>query len=176
MSKDLLSLYELPEAYEAIFQALAETEGEITPEIQERLDLIQDSLETKAERIGTMVQRLTRQGEAAKAEADRLLRLSCQRKDTVDSLKGYLLRTFRALGVNKLDTNLFRFRVQANSQPAVSWRLDPEAIPAEFRKEVPPPAPTFDRSLVLARWKENPESPDLPEGFSVEVGSHIRIA
>lgn len=165
----LLKLYELPTAYEELEEALIEAGGELTPEIEARLDALEGNLEAKVDGLVGLAQQLARMGEAADAEAARLKRLASARTAAAGRLKEYLLRTLEQLGRPKVETDRFAVRVQRNGRPSITWPGDPSDLPMDLaRLEV-----KLDGQAAYERWKRDGE---MPEGFVVALGSHLRIS
>src|SRR5262249_31907538 len=149
--EDAMKLYELPIAFEHFADKLADQEGELTGELEIALGTLENELARLVDAICALVQRFTRQAEAAKAEADRLLNLPRVRANAAMRLKDYLKQHLECLRIRKYETNLFRVRVQANSRPSILWRDGAEAIPPAFRRLTI----ALDGDAAYEAWKAN---------------------
>lgn len=170
---DMLKLYEIPAAYADLIADLEDNDGEWTPELEARFEALGDNLEQKVERIVAVIRDKETLAQAADSEIERLTKLARSRKRAAAGLKDYLLRNLTTMGLPKMTTRLCEVRVQRNGVPSIKWTGTPEEIPAELRKEVPPPAPELDKERVRALFKADPGQ--LPAQVLVEYGSHVRI-
>jgi hypothetical protein len=171
-----VKLYELAEARDILDSFLAETEGEVTPELQQLLDELAGKTEEKIERVALYVREQLAIAAAIDEEAKRLSARSASRKRAADGLKSYLKAQLERLGVKKIDGLLCTVAVQ-NNPPSVKHLLEgnelyalDEARPFIVRAEVV--QYTVNRELVLATWKAGQP---LPPAIAVDVGTHLRI-
>lgn len=163
-----MKLYELANDYQAVMDELTETDGELTPDLEQRLAAIDAEIGPKVNGVCAMYETLLRQSEAAKASAERLTSLARSRSNAADNLKHYLKIQMERMGMAKHETDLFKVRVQA-SPPSCNYFGKPEDLPAELRVVKVEP----NKKAALAIWREAPEK--LPEGFQVTQGTHLRI-
>lgn len=163
-----LSLYELTQEWQSIEDALLESGGELTDELAARLDAYRAALPAKVDGYCRVIQRLARQAEAAKAEADRLAQLARVRGNSADSLKRRLLGELLAQGLQKVETDHFVVAAVRNSQPSIRWTGDQADLPASFRRV----KVELDSAVAREVLKRDGA---LPDGFEVEVGYHVRI-
>jgi len=164
-----MRLWELGDELERIGFEIFENEGELTPELEARLDALEGAWEDKVERVALYVRSQVVLGLAADIEVCRLDRIKRSHERAADSLKSYLLREMERMGKSKVETARARVRVQANGGKAViRWTGEPDAIPDGFRRvEIYP-----DGAAVQHAHREG----TLPDGFVVEArGKHIRI-
>lgn len=152
-----IRLYELPQEFEALGELLEENGGELTPEIEARLDALRDRFAEKKDSLVALVHRLQRRAEAAAAVKKSLraeMEYHAEREkihtNGVERLKSYLKRTMEELGVARLDEGQFPVRIQANA-PSVRWSGDPDLIPQALRKQL---VPELDSVKALALWKQ----------------------
>src|SRR5262245_37204780 len=125
-----MKLYELPAAYESLMSRL--TDGEITPDLEAEIGALDQTLQDKTINICKIMQELGRQAESAKKEAERLEALSEVRIHATERLKEYLKTTLEALGMTKLETDLFKIRVCKNSRPSIM--ADAYSLPKEYQR------------------------------------------
>lgn len=163
-----MALYEITSELQQVTEMLVESGGELTPEIEEALDALEGALEEKVERTVHVIRQLEGQAEAAKAEYRRLQDLYRSRRNAADRLKEYLHSQLRIASVQKIEADTCVVRRQKNGRPSIAWEGDPDALPEAFRRvDVRP-----DTQAAYEEWRTGGE---LPEGFRVERGEHLRI-
>lgn len=165
-----MRLYDLAASWELIADEIVDAGGEITPEIASKLDALESILHAKADAICSLVQRFNRQATAAHAEADRLVKLANVRDRAAGKLAAYLKTCMEMMNTPKIETDIFRVRVQKNGRPAIRCDVDPASLPAEFRKEIT--TVSMQADALLEAWKMKRE---LPPGVMVTQGTHLRI-
>lgn len=162
-----LKLYQLPAALAELDALIDALDGELPEDLEARLDALELNLEEKADAVCA----LARQAEAEAAFfADELARLDGRRRAAAGraaGLKAYLHRTLTALGRDRVETPRFRARVQKNGTPSVRW-AGPGDVPDGFARVTV----ELDGRAALAAHKAG----TLPEGFTVEYGTHLRIS
>lgn len=169
MSAMSMRLWEITDELETVGGLIAENGGELTPEIEARLDALEGAYEAKVERIALAVQQYLANAGAAKVEEERLAAIRRSHERSADGLKRYLLASMRRSGNLKVETPRARVRVQKNGQPSITWTGEPDAIPEHYRRVTVAP----DLSRVRDDIKAGLEP---PEGFVVDIGYHVRIA
>lgn len=122
----------------------------------------------KNESLAWVVQRLTREAEAAKAERERLDALAGARANSADRLKRYLLGWLQSMELQRVETPRFVVRIQKNGRPSFVVAPDTE-LPVEFRRV----RIEKDLTALYEAWKRDPEG--LPDGVTAETGWHVRI-
>lgn len=165
MSK--LKLWEVSDELDAIFNELHEAGGEMTPELEERLAKMSEEFDTKVEWIALKVKEAEANETAAKAEADRLLKIARAFGRSAKSMKGYVFAEMQRQNLDTVKTHRAKVSVVQNSRPSIKWEGDPKKAPFLFQKI----AVTIDGNAAYDAWQRD----SLPEGFTVEKGSHVRI-
>jgi hypothetical protein len=163
-----MKLYELPGIYATIDQQLDESGGEITPEIQQQLDEADAALEDKVDRIAALIRNATAEEEACKAEAAHFRDRAQAAANKADSLKAYLQHNLEAIGRDRVQGQRFKVGVYQNSVPSIRWTRMPEDAPLQFQR-----VKVEVDGQAAQRWLK--EGKELPSGFLVERGSHVRI-
>lgn len=161
-------LYEITDELVVIQNMLAETGGELTPEIEAVLDGITGAFDEKVERVIRYTQNEEAFATGARAEADRLLKIARAIENGANHLKDYLMHQMQRAGRTEVRTAIGKVAIQRNGRPSIRWTQPVEMLPAEFRRE----KVELDSDAALKAWKANGE---LPAGFHAEVGSHLRI-
>lgn len=162
-----LSLYDLADAQVSIDDLLDESGGELTPEIEERLEAIRGQFNDKVDRICELRQNRIRAAEACEAEAKRLSKRAEAAKRGADSLKTYLMSGLIRAGMAKLKTAKWTVWIQ-KSPASIRWTKALEELPIGFRRITV--AADIEQAQALRK-----EGKALPDGFVVEQGEHIRI-
>lgn len=170
-----LKLYEISQARVVLDTWLAESEGELTPELEVMLNELDGQADEKIERVALYVRERSAHAAAVKEERDRLAAIVKREEKAAESLKGYLKLQMERLGKTKVNGLLATIAIQSNPPSVTSTLTNEElhqmahvcdfvvTVPASYR---------IDRDVVLARHKEGKP---LPAGVVVERGSHIRI-
>lgn len=138
MSAVPLHLYEITDRLGEIATLMAESGGELTPELEAELDAAEGALKAKAENIIGLIRDLEGSVATAKAEVERITRIKKARENTVKGLRAYLLRNLLAVDVRKLQTDRGTLSVTIpKPKPAeVHVTVPIEYLPDVFRKEV----------------------------------------
>jgi hypothetical protein len=170
-----LTLYGIADELVAINDMLEESGGELTDAIEAALDALEGAFAAKAEAIVRLIQAETNQAKQRaglaqpfKDEADRIFALAKVNESKADSLAKYLHRQMERLKMQRIETDWFKAWVQKNGRPSIQWTRDVRELPAIYRRETIEP----DGTRIYEAWKAGAE---LPEGFKVEHGNHLRI-
>lgn len=172
-------LYELADLRDVLDLQLAETGGEITPDLAAKLDELEGKTSEKVERVALYIREQLAMADAIDAEAKRLTQRAQAKRHAADSLKDYLKRNLERLEIARVDGLLCTVAIVKNSQPSVVAELDAETLygiddARPFVKRTQGVVTyTIDKARVLEAWKANPLS--VPTCIFVERGSHVRI-
>jgi hypothetical protein len=167
MSK--MKLWEISAELDAIADELIEAGGVISEELEAKLDAMTEAFEQKAENIALVYHDIMAHASAAKAEADRLSSLHKSHKNAADGLKAYLHEYLKRQEVDKLKTSRVNIRRQKNSRPSIEWTGPADKAPQGYQRV----EYSVDTKLAYEQWKAGEE---LPPGFVVSRGEHIRIS
>jgi hypothetical protein len=171
-----LKLYEIADLRDLLDVKLAETEGELTPEIEAEMEALHLAADEKIERVALWIREQTSTAEAIESEAKRLQARAAAKLNAARSLKGYLEREMARLGKTKVNGLLATVAMQRNG-PSVVGDLTPDHLKtlyetdAQFVRFVPA-SYALDRKAVLAAHKA--EQP-IPEGLTVVQTESLRI-
>lgn len=163
-----LTLYEIPDRLREIEGQIIEAEGEITPEIEAELDALDEAFDRKVEYIALLSREARAEAVAVKQEEDRLRARRTAAENRERYMKDYLQACLTKAGMERVEGQRAKIRIQQNSRPSIRWIGEEEAIPQGFRRE----RVSVDGDAVYEAWKAGVV---LPEGFQVEVGSHLRV-
>lgn len=161
-------LYAIAAELDTIGDALYESEGVMTPEIQAQLDALAGEFDDKAERVGLYIKNAGAMHKAVQEERRALAERETRLDATVKRLKDYLKAQMEIVGRSKLETPRIVLRIQANSVPSVTCDVEPEALPEEYRTIIV----SVNKQALTEAFKAGKE---LPVGVTVERGSHLRV-
>lgn len=163
-----LTLYDIPARYRELEEQIIEADGELTPEVEAELDSLQDAFERKAEYIALLSREARAEAKAVKEEEDRLKARRTAAENRESRLKDYLQACLTRAGVDRVEGDRIKARIQDNSRPSIRWMGEEDAIPEPFKRV----RVDLDGSAAYETWKDGEP---LPEGFVVETGRHLRI-
>jgi len=164
-----LRLWEISEELDALVEKIVEQGGELSAEDEESLGRLSGAFESKIEGIALHVRNCIANAKAAKVEADRMSAIQRAFENTAKRLKNYALAYMKAQDVQKVETNRCKVRIQTNSRPSIKYMGEPGTAPQEYRILTA----SVDMGLAYEQWKAGDE---LPDGFVVETGEHLRVA
>lgn len=160
----MASLYEITGEIAELLASF--DDGEIPADLAERLNGLEDDLQSKLESCCKFLRDRETRAVAIQAELDRLIMARDAEKRKVEWMKKYMLACMESLGHTKVETPLFRLTVCKNGQPSVT--LLGEAIPADYQRT----KVELDKAKVIEDAKAGKA---LPEGIEVKQGTHLRI-
>lgn len=117
-----MTLFQLTADMAAIEDALIESGGELTPEIEAALTETQDSLAVKVDGYNALIQKFGRTSDVLKAEIDRLGKLKKTAENAEKRVKQHVCDTMGAFGIEKLEGQLCKMtrrrtqRVETNDE------------------------------------------------------------
>lgn len=167
MTGNRMHLYEIADEWRSIDQAIDAMDGELTPEIEARMDELAAALPETVDAVAKLIRERDAEAATYQTEAQRFTAKAKACQATVERLKSYLHHHLNALGLDKVKGTLFKVSIVKNSRPSIKWTGRPEAIPDAFRRV----SVDLDGAAAYAAWKAG----TLPDGFDVDHGSHPRI-
>lgn len=154
----------------AVYSEIEDT-GELTPEVEARLDAAFESRTAKAFGIVRYTRELEGQADALCRLAGEYEALAVRRTRAARRLTAYLLAEMQTLGEKKIDTGAFVVSRVKNSQPRVDLpegrKLD--TVPDGFRRQPPQPAEQLDKREVLKALRAAGVIPDEAGVYDVEL-------
>ncbi len=163
-----MNLYDLCPELDAIDAMFEQSEGELTPQIENALAAYSENRNKSIDGLCYVIRNREARAKARKDEADRFAKLAKADANTADRLKRYLLGWLQNSGLEKVETEKFAVRVQQNGRPAFVVEIPYEDLPERFTRE----KLEVDGNALYDAWKAGE---NLPIGVQVEVGSHLRI-
>lgn len=172
-----LKLYEIADWRDRLDDKLAETEGELTPEIEAELAALDMAADDKIERVALWIREQTATAEAVESEAKRLHARAAANLNAARSLKLYLEREMTRLGKDKVKGLRATVTMQKNG-PSVVGEIAPETLTEWYEEfsspfvRYTPASYALDRKAVLAAHKADQP---IPEGLTVVQTESLRI-
>ncbi len=161
-----LRMFEIAEAYRVWLDQVEEAGGEITPELEAVLASLERSIEAKVDSYAAMIRESEVEADAHRVEANRHQGIARRKEAMAERLKVNLKTAMQLMGYDKVRGTRFTASVVKNSQPSINWSFA-EAIPEAFRRT----KVELDKGLAHEAYKAG----TLPEGFTVELGEHVRL-
>ena len=162
-----MRLYELPARFAEVEAMLVD--GEMSQEAMDKLASLEETIAAKVQSCLCVVKNLEARAYARYTEAGRLSELADSDKKNADRLRAYVEKTLISIGIDKLETELFR----------VSFKLNPPKIVVKDDFDIadisdewvrwPDPKPELDKKKILAASK------DCPLPFGLEVVQEKRM-
>ena len=162
-----IHLYDLPAHFRAIADELDALDGEATPELLERLNALEGTLEEKARWRVALIREREAEADAIKQEVARLKQRAEAKENAAKRLKADLLGVLQAVGVPKLDVGIAKLCVQQASRPSITWAGSLDELPGAFLRI----KPELDGNKVYEAWQQG----QLPDGFEVKHSKYLAI-
>ena len=165
----IMPLRSIAEEWQTILNEIADAEGEITTEMEIRLDTVQDNFDHKIQNIGNFIGNLIDTAKAEKNIADDFAARARTKAAKAEWLKTYLKSYMELMDRTKGGTTLKSARIQKNSRPSIRWTGDIHQCPVEFISI----KVNLDGTKSYDHWKKEGS---MPEGFEVDRGTHLRLS
>lgn len=170
------TLYEIADMRDVLDTWLSESDGEVTPELEQLLADVEAQADEKIERVALYIREQKALAKGIKEEEERLAARRKARERAAESLTRYLEAQMQRLGKAKVNGLLVTVAMQKNA-PSLVGDLDAEWLEAlratgsPFVRVVPEQV-TLDRRALLDFAKSGG---DLPEGLTVTQTESLRI-
>ena len=123
------SLYQITQEQAELFNFILESDGEITPDVEESLKINEQNFETKARGYIWMIKKLEAENITITEEKERLQRIEKRNDKLIDRLKESMKNALIIFGESKkVDT--FTLSLRKSKQVEI---LDADAIPESYR-------------------------------------------
>lgn len=162
-----MKLYELPARFAEVEAMLID--GEMTEEVCAKLSFLEETISAKVQACLCVVKNLEARAYARYTEAGRISELGDSDKRNADRLKAYVEKTLISIGIDKLETELFKVSFKLNPPKiVVKDDLDINDLPDEWVRIVPE-SKELDKKKIMAASK------DCPLPFGIEVVQEKRM-
>ncbi len=163
------ALYQIDAEIDTIL-ALADPEtGELPDGIADALDGLVMDRAKKFDAICKIIRENKGREAAFQAEIDRLEAGKRVHTNTAERLKSYLLSSMQAHGEKKVETELFKLRIQRNGMPAVLVR--PEVSTDDMPIEYVVITSSVNKEAIR---KAHAAGVDVSQWAEVKTGEHLR--
>lgn len=153
-----MKLYELTKEMIAINDSIITAEGEITPELEKRLDEVSLQLTEKATGIRKWLTMIEGDKNAIEEEIKRLEKLKDQQKNLDNRLRAYIKSNMEASGLSKIVSTLGTFSINKNPESVECY--SEQSTPTAYLDIVTITKPNKDRikdslkeGYEVAGWK-----------------------
>lgn len=123
------SIFQISTELQTIVNQIIETGGEITPEIEQSLQISEAELETKSVKYGYAIKQMEFDNKAIDDEIKRLQAMKKTRTNAIDRLKNVLSTTMQSFDIPEIDTPTMKINFRKSTSVEI---IDEEKIPAEF--------------------------------------------
>lgn len=176
-----VALYELADARDILDHWLAESEGELTPEIEVLLNELEGAIDEKVERVALYIIEQLSHAKAIKAEEERLAQRRRAREKAADSLKHYLAQQLDRFGKQKVAGTYCTVAFQKNP-PSVTPVVESDdadfrnvfMIAPEFVTRVPESF-SWNKRAILDAAKSGPLPDDIAKRVRITQSFSLRI-
>lgn len=128
------TLYNILEEHKLLLQKIEEQDGEVTPELDEQMNLTQDQFEDKAVSYGYMVKHFEDQSSVIDAEIKRLQGLQKKADKQAEWFKFKISDAMKAFGIDEVNKNNLRLFFRKSKSVSID---DESLIPAEYLTIIP---------------------------------------
>lgn len=126
-----LSLYEIAEDQRLLNEMLEANGGELTPEIEEAMQITEENMTAKAEAYGATIAEYDAQAEVCASEIKRLMAYKKTCENVSKRMKERLSDAMMAFNTEKLTAGTFRFSFRKSTSVAID---DETLIPEQYFK------------------------------------------
>lgn len=128
-----LKLYEITGEYLGLLDEVMHNEGEITPDLEQALQINEDNMKSKFENYAKFIRSKKSIIDIRKAEIARINKLIKTDESLINNLESRISQSMLVFEKDKVETELFKFSFRKSESVEV---FDEEGIPEEFKKTV----------------------------------------
>ena len=160
------SLMELVHEFQGVQAAVVESEGELTPELERRLEVNSQMLLQKVDGYAHIDEQLEMQADYFKAKAKRFAEIGERFRSARERLRDRVKQAMVEMGKDEVKGHEFRYKLQNCKQ---SLEIDPSLVPEQFKMIVTTTA--IDKEKIRAALTDGLDVP----GARLEGGKALRI-
>lgn len=146
-----MNLYQIHQSYRDLVRRVEETDGELTPELEEALEINQTDYLDKAEAYCVIIKEAQAEARALRDEEVRLAALRHSKEALVEKLKARLLACVLERGSIKLPA----FRVYSSTSKSVEVSIPGDCLPLNCRRVTIEP----DKAAIKSFLEKGEEIP-----------------
>ena len=170
------TLYELTGQMAAIENALEETGGELTPELEEIWTETAESLPMKVDGYNQVIKNMTAYSKNLDEEIKRLQALKKTADNSVKRIKEHVKDTMEAFGIDKLEGAYCKMSLSASTSTEVDEAILLQPYIARLAKLDLPPFVTADLKVSKTVLKDTFKDKDvMPAGVTFVKNTTLRI-
>ena len=178
MSTENRTLFQLTADMAAIEDALYETGGELTPEIEEALQETAQSLAVKTDSYNALMRKFGAQADIIDAEIKRLTALKRTCQNAEKRLKNHICETMGAFGIDKLEGQFCKIsRAKTSSLETNEELILATCLPAidALNESLPPyirVEPNVSKTAIKDMQKTDgilPAGAEIVENYSIRI-------
>lgn len=158
------SLFALTEEAMQINKILFETNGELTPELEKRLDELDITSQDKVEAYSVTCERFLIEYDWLKRKADELLKIARAYKAVEERLRENIKRHMLALGLKEAKGNTIRYVISQTKEKLV---IDEDKLSDKYKMSVTTLEPDNERIREELNKGEHVEGAELQGGFAL---------
>tara|TARA_Y100000361_G_scaffold153143_1_gene174237 strand:+ start:553 stop:1068 length:516 start_codon:yes stop_codon:yes gene_type:complete len=162
----MTKLWEISEGMRRVAADIEASEGELTEEIEAKIELLNMDWEHKVEACCHVMDEIQSRHDVLKAHVDRLASAMKSLKRSKESLKDYVHRQHELAGKKKTITSTYVVTLQNNSMPSVLVSQF-DQLPDDYRK--------IKESADTKKIRASIEAGEVVPGAHLEYGTHIRM-
>ena len=126
-----IALYQIEQEYMILADEIINNEGELTPELEDRLMINQDQLEAKGKGYGYIIKDIESEIDVIDVELKRLAALKKQRTNAVDKLKTSLSQAMQLFDISELKTPTLKINFRKSESVEVD---DLNLLESQYKK------------------------------------------
>lgn len=126
------SLYHIQSEYQLILSELEDLDGEVTPELEQRLMIAEHELQAKGACYGLVIHEYDAHTKVIDMQIERLEKLKKSYASKVEVLKSNIKNAMLHFGVDKIDSDMVKLSFRKSESVEIE---NQDLIPKEFIKE-----------------------------------------
>jgi hypothetical protein len=124
------SLFQIEQEYQLLTDQLIESEGELTPELEQALDIAQTELQTKGVAYSYIIKKIDAECDIIDAEIKRLQSIKKARENASERLKTRIKQAMELFDMPKIETPLIKLSFRKSESVEVD---DINSLPAMYK-------------------------------------------
>lgn len=163
-----MGMYEIPQEMMYIDHLIDMSEGEVTPEIQEKFDAVMAKVKENVDPLVKWIRNLDAREDRDKDEGKFFTNRGKFAGNKKEKLKKTIIDALIAIGVEKMYGNMFVVTVRDASRPKITWEGEGEPPKKYTRTTI---ETSIDGDKLYELWKLD----KLPPGFKAEKSKWLHI-
>lgn len=130
----MITLFDITSEYKRITEQLIESGGEVSPELEEQLQLTQSNLQEKAINYAYIIKQSEYECDMIDAEIERLTKMKKSRQKAIDNLKERLSDAMQHFGIDEIKAPTMKLSFRKSESVEIA---DEKLIPVKYLIEQP---------------------------------------